>query len=102
MNGLACRNPDVDSDAMSIGGSTGGSIGSDPLIRVSPDEIEVQISRVEQRLVADFSENVPPALVTQFVREAHSALADARITQFIPTLIERRARGRLLERSRFR
>ncbi|MDX6284558.1 MAG: hypothetical protein QOG53_43 [Frankiales bacterium] len=75
-------------------------ITSDPMNRVSRDEIEVQVSRVEQRLVDDFSEHVSHDLVRQYVREAHSALATARITQFLPTLIERHARGRLLERSR--
>ena len=71
------------------------STSSDSLIRVSSDEIEVQVSRIEQRLVDDFSENVSQDLVRQYVREAHSALATARITQFIPILVEQQARGRL-------
>jgi hypothetical protein len=76
------------------------SIGQDPAIRVPRDEVNAQVSRVEQRLIEDFAANVPPALVKQYVHEAHVALAAARITQFIPTLIERHARGRLLELTR--
>jgi hypothetical protein len=76
------------------------SIGHDPATRISRDEIDAQVARVEQRLVEDFSAQVPPALVKQYVNEAHSGLAAARITQFIPTLIERHARGRLLELTR--
>jgi ubiquinone biosynthesis protein UbiJ len=92
VNGLARRAGDVDAGVMSI--------GHDPAIRVSRDEIDAQVSRVEQRLVEDFSAQVPPALVKEYVHEAHSELATARITQFIPTLIERHARGRLLELTR--
>lgn len=76
------------------------SIGHDPAIRVSRDEIDAQVMRVEQRLIEDFEANVPPALVKEYVYEARTALAAARITQFIPTLIERHARGRLLELTR--
>ena len=76
------------------------SVTSDSVIRVSKDEIKVQVSRVEQRLLDDFSENVSQDLVRQYVREAHSALATARITQFIPILVEQQARGRLREHSR--
>jgi hypothetical protein len=64
---------------------------------IGPAEIEQQVQHVEQRLAGDFHGLIPDARVHDEVAAARSALSDARILQFVPTLVERRARRRLVD-----
>ena len=69
-------------------------------IQVARDEIELQISRVEERLAADFASAVTPELVSEQVRDVRAEFVEARITQFVPILIESLTRQRLLQITR--
>jgi hypothetical protein len=94
MNSLAMYDRSGDAEHMSVDEARRP-------IRVGTEDIDLQIARVQQRLTADFSEQLDDrSLVDACVRDARAAFTGARITQFIPTLVERRVRGRLREAAR--
>lgn len=65
-----------------------------------PANLERQLSHLTDRLAADFAGRYSPEVVGRLVREAASGLGSARVTQFIPVLVEREVRHRLLDRRR--
>lgn len=52
------------------------------------------IRDVERRLLIEYP-HLPEAQVAQAVTEAHHRFADSRIRDFVPLLVERRARAEL-------
>jgi hypothetical protein len=58
-----------------------------------------QVDKVEQRLADEFSGTVPDPVVRNLVREVYGEMSSARVTQFVPVLIDRSVRARLRARA---
>jgi hypothetical protein len=54
-----------------------------------------QVDKVAQRLADEFSGSVPDPVVRDLVTEAYGEMSSARVTQFVPVLVDRRVRARL-------
>jgi hypothetical protein len=57
-----------------------------------------QVSKVAQRLSDEYSGQVPDPEVRHLVDEAYHEMESAKVTQFVPVLIDRSVRRRLRER----
>jgi hypothetical protein len=64
---------------------------------VGPDTIAVVVANVEllERLEREFAGRVPPMILVAAVARAEDRMATARITTFVPVLVERHAREAL-------
>jgi hypothetical protein len=58
--------------------------------------LDEQVDRVAQRLVAELAGSVAPDEVRAVVRGAAAQLDGAKVTQFVPVLVDRAARQQLL------
>jgi hypothetical protein len=58
-----------------------------------------QVDKVAARLAAEFSDSVPDPVVRSLVTEVYSEMASARVTQFVPVLVDRGVRARLRAQS---
>lgn len=54
-----------------------------------------QVSKVAQRLAEEYSGQVPDPVVRTLVDEAYHEMESAKVTQFVPVLIDRSVRARL-------
>jgi hypothetical protein len=54
-----------------------------------------QVDKVAQRLSDEFSGMVPDPVVREMVSEVYGEMSSARVTQFVPVLIDRSVRARL-------
>jgi hypothetical protein len=54
-----------------------------------------QVDRVAQRLSEEYAATVPAPVVRTIVSEIYGQLSTARVTQFVPVLIDRGVRERL-------
>jgi hypothetical protein len=53
------------------------------------------VDKVAQRLADEFSGSVPDPVVRTLVSEAYGEMSSARVTQFVPVLVDRSVRARL-------
>ena len=53
------------------------------------------IAEVERRLIAKYEQTIPPHRIATIVRDAHARFERSRIRDFVPLLVERRARAEL-------
>lgn len=53
------------------------------------------IAEVERRLIAKYEQTIPPHRIATIVRDAHARFEQSRIRDFVPLLVERRARAEL-------
>jgi hypothetical protein len=60
-----------------------------------PAGVDVQIAHLTDRLVQDFAGQVPDGVVRHLVDEAYVPYKGARVTQFVPVLVDRSVRQRL-------
>lgn len=58
-----------------------------------------QVDKVAQRLSDEFSGSVPDPEVRRLVIEIYGEMSSARVTQFVPVLVDRRVRARLRARA---
>jgi hypothetical protein len=58
-----------------------------------------QVDKVAQRLAEEFSDTVPDPVVRGLVHEAYDEMSSARVTQFVPVLVDRTVRARLRSQS---
>jgi hypothetical protein len=58
-----------------------------------------QVDKVAQRLADEFSGSVPDPEVRRIVIEVYGEMSSARVTQFVPVLVDRGVRARLRARS---
>ena len=58
-------------------------------------QLEVQVNKVADRLEAEFADKVPAGVVRTLVTDAYTPLRDARVTQFVPVLVDRSVRQQL-------
>lgn len=65
----------------------------------SPVRVEDQVAKVADRLVSEYANQVPDRVVRDLVRDAYVPLSSARVTQFVPVLVDRSVRERLRRRS---
>ena len=65
----------------------------------SPIQIEDQVAKVADRLVTEYADKVPDRVVRDLVQDAYRPLSSARVTQFVPVLVDRTVRERLRARS---
>jgi hypothetical protein len=59
-----------------------------------------QVDKVAQRLSDEFAGTIPDPVVRDLVTEAYSEMSAARVTQFVPVLIDRSVRARLRAQAR--
>jgi len=57
--------------------------------------VDVQVAHLSDRLVRDYAGLVPDEVVRTIVNETYRAYASARVTQFLPVLVDRAVRQRL-------
>jgi hypothetical protein len=57
--------------------------------------VESQVAHLTDRLVRDYAGQVPDEIVRSIVTETYSAYSPARVTQFLPVLVDRAVRERL-------
>jgi hypothetical protein len=60
-----------------------------------PRAIDDQVAHVAERLVRDFAGEVPDGVVQTMVTEVYGQLREARVTQFVPVLVDRSVRRQL-------
>jgi hypothetical protein len=58
-----------------------------------------QVDKVAQRLADEFSGSVPDPEVRRIVVEVYGEMSSARVTQFVPVLVDRSVRARLRARA---
>jgi hypothetical protein len=58
-----------------------------------------QVDKVAQRLADEFSGMVPDPVVRGFVTEAYGEMSSAKVTQFVPVLVDRNVRARIRARA---
>ena len=57
--------------------------------------VDVQVAHLADRLVADYADTLPDSDVRSVVSRVYAAYAQARVTQFVPVLVDRRVREEL-------
>lgn len=57
--------------------------------------VEEQVAHVADRLAVEYGETVGAGVVRELVDEAYSPFRQARVTQFVPVLVDRSVRQRL-------
>lgn len=57
--------------------------------------VEEQVARVADRLTAEYGDTVGAGVVRELVDEEYSPYRAARVTQFVPVLVDRSVRRRL-------
>ena len=67
---------------------------AEPLARV-----EDQVAKVADRLATEYADRVPDGVVRELVQDAYGPLRAARVTQFVPVLVDRSVRETLRHRS---
>ena len=58
-------------------------------------DVSDQISRVTDRLAADYRGRIPEERIRTLVREAFAPYSSVPVTQFVPVLVDRSVRDRL-------
>ncbi len=61
----------------------------------APEPVEEQVARVADKLAGEFSGAVGPGVIRNLVDEVYATYADARISQFVPVLVDRTVRERM-------
>ena len=56
-----------------------------------------QVDKVAERLADEFSGTVPDPVVRDLVVEVYGEMSGAKVTQFVPVLVDRTVRARLRE-----
>lgn len=64
-----------------------------------PVRVEDQVAKVADRLASEYADQVPDRIVRDLVRDAYVPLSSARVTQFVPVLVDRTVRESLRHRS---
>ncbi|MDQ1746717.1 MAG: hypothetical protein QOD07_980 [Frankiaceae bacterium] len=62
---------------------------------VSGTPIEQQLAHVAERLSAEYRDKVGPGVVRELFEQARSSYRQARVTQFVPILVDRSVRQQL-------
>lgn len=62
--------------------------------------VEEQVAHVADRLAVEYGETVGAGVVRELVDEAYSPYRQARVTQFVPVLVDRSVRQRLRSAAR--
>ncbi|HTR69520.1 MAG TPA: hypothetical protein VMH41_04765 [Mycobacteriales bacterium] len=66
---------------------------------LSPLSLDDQVDRVAQRLADEFSGTVPGPEVRTMVDRVYEEMASAKVTQFVPVLVDRNVRAQLRRRA---
>jgi hypothetical protein len=61
--------------------------------------IEDQVAKVADRLASEYADRVPDRVVRDLVHDAYLPLSSARVTQFVPVLVDRSVREQLRRQS---
>jgi hypothetical protein len=57
--------------------------------------LDDQVAKVAARLADDYAGTVPDPVVRDLVREVYGEMSTAKVTQFVPVLVDRTVRSRL-------
>lgn len=69
-------------------------------MNVSAVTVEDQVAKVAERLASEYADRVPNGVVREMVDAAYGPMKRAKVTQFVPVLVDRTVRERLrLERA---
>lgn len=69
--------------------------GEGQALNVSVITVEDQVARVAERLESEYGDRVPTGVVQQLVDAAYSPMKKAKVTQFVPVLVDRTVREQL-------
>ena len=58
-----------------------------------------QVDKVAERLADEYSGSVPDPVVRSLVTEVYGEMSSAKVTQFVPVLVDRGVRARLRSRA---
>jgi hypothetical protein len=58
-----------------------------------------QVDKVAERLADEYSGSVPDPVVRDLVTEVYGEMSSAKVTQFVPVLVDRGVRARLRSRA---
>jgi hypothetical protein len=72
-------------------------IGGDSGLMLPAMSLSDQVSKVAQRLADEYSGRVPDPVVRSFVDEAYREMESAKVTTFVPVLVDRSVRARIRE-----
>ena len=64
-------------------------------LNVSAVTVEDQVARVAERLECEYADRVPTGVVQQLVDAAYTPMKKAKVTQFVPVLVDRTVREQL-------
>ena len=64
-------------------------------LNTSAVNVEDQVAKVAERLASEYADQVPSGVVQQMVDAAYSPMKRAKVTQFVPVLVDRSVRERL-------
>jgi hypothetical protein len=67
-------------------------------VNESSGRVESQVAKVADRLAVEYADKVPDGVVRELVDDAYGPLRTARVTQFVPVLVDRSVRERLRAR----
>ena len=76
------------------------AIASDRLHMVPTLSLDEAVDKVAQRLTDELSPAYPDLSVREIVNEVYGEFASARVTQFVPVLVDRGVRARIREQAR--
>ena len=62
---------------------------------LEPPGVDAQVAHVTERLTAEYADTVPAGVVQNLVSEAYAPMREAKVTQFVPVLVDRSVRQRL-------
>ena len=57
--------------------------------------VEDQVARIAERLTSEYAERVPSDVVQEMVDAAYRPMKKAKVTQFVPVLVDRTVRQQL-------
>jgi len=78
-------------------GPTGPSVREGTVVE-SLVGLEDQMAKVADRLASEYAGQVPDGVVRELVSNAYRPLQSARVTQFVPVLVDRSVRQQLRAR----
>jgi hypothetical protein len=58
-------------------------------------QVEQQVAHLAERLASEYADRVPESVVRGLVDEAYDPLRAARVSQFVPVLVDRTVRNKL-------
>ena len=76
-------------------GNTHGAAGEGHALINQAVSVEDQVAKIAERLMSEYAERVPSGVVRKMVAAAYRPMKRAKVTQFVPVLVDRTVREQL-------